>query len=171
MRLNDRADAPSRKPKSCSKIKPGHHRALEVQEKYCRVRRRGRGADRRLGAIHADRWNEGGWIPWSVLAFGLAVFGVMAGVDRDLSGQDGDRDRHPGSGRRPSTVKGIDAVVTGPEQSRSRSSLATRSSRSATPASRPLTKSFTIKKGEKRTVTVSIVNKEIVARLEDEICR
>ena len=32
-----------------------------------------------------------------------------------------------------------------------------------------LTKSFTLQKGEKRTVTVSIVNKEIVARLENEI--
>ena len=28
----------------------------------------------------AQAWNEGGWVPWSVLAFGLAVVGVMSGV-------------------------------------------------------------------------------------------
>ena len=27
-----------------------------------------------------ERWSEGGWIPWSMLAFGLAVFGVATGV-------------------------------------------------------------------------------------------
>jgi formylglycine-generating enzyme required for sulfatase activity len=36
----------------------------------------------RIGPLRQFRqpWNEGGWIPWSVLAFGLAVFGVMAAV-------------------------------------------------------------------------------------------
>ena len=36
----------------------------------------------RIGPLSrfARPWNEGGWIPWSVLAFGLAVFAVMFGV-------------------------------------------------------------------------------------------
>src|SRR3984957_13133950 len=77
-RLNDRQRA-LKKAEELLKIKPGHHRALEVQEKYSGY---GEGGAARIGVLDQFRrpLNDGGWIPWSVLAFGLAVFGVMAGV-------------------------------------------------------------------------------------------
>ncbi len=69
----------SKKRKTLLKIKPGHHRALEVQEEFAGY---GEGGAARIGLLKqfTQPWNEGGWIPWSVLAFGLAVFGVMTAV-------------------------------------------------------------------------------------------
>ena len=42
----------------------------------------GSGGAARIGIVRqfTQPWNEGGWIPWSVLAFGLGVFGVVAAV-------------------------------------------------------------------------------------------
>ena len=77
-RLNDRQTA-LKKADELLKIKPGHHRAREIQEKFAGY---GEGGAARIGLLKqfTQPWNEGGWIPWSVLAFGLAVFGVMTGV-------------------------------------------------------------------------------------------
>jgi hypothetical protein len=77
-RLNDRQRA-LKKAESLLKVKPGHHRAIEVQGKYSGY---GEGGAARIGVLDQFRrpLNDGGWIPWSVLAFGLAVFGVMTGV-------------------------------------------------------------------------------------------
>ena len=84
--LRHRRSGPSRrsqralkKAEELLKIKPGHHRALKVQEDFAGY---GEGGAARIGLLKqfTQPWNEGGWIPWSVLAFGLAVFGVMAGV-------------------------------------------------------------------------------------------
>ena len=62
-----------------AEIKPGHHRASRCR-KSLPVTATGGAA--RLGPLRqfTQPWSEGGWIPWSVLAFGLAVFGVMAAV-------------------------------------------------------------------------------------------
>ena len=89
--------SPASKP--ASKEKPGPHRAREIQEKYSGY---GEGGTARIGVLNQFRrpLNDGGWIPWSVLAFGLAVFGVMAAVVVILSGQNRRRDRHQGPGRR-----------------------------------------------------------------------
>ena len=77
-RLNDRQRA-LKKAEALLKVKPGHHRAIEVQGKYSGY---GEGGAARIGVLDQFRrpLNDGGWIPWSVLAFGLAVFGVMTGV-------------------------------------------------------------------------------------------
>ena len=95
VRLNDRQTA-LKKADELLKIKPGHHRALEVQEEFAGY---GKGARRRLGPLRqfTQPWNEGGWIPWSVLAFGLAVFGVMTAVMAvPPNRQKKNADRHPG---------------------------------------------------------------------------
>jgi formylglycine-generating enzyme required for sulfatase activity/serine/threonine protein kinase len=74
-------DAPTalRKADDLLKVKPGHHRALKVQEEFAGY---GSGGAARIGMVRqfAQPWNEGGWIPWSVLAFGLGVFGVATAV-------------------------------------------------------------------------------------------
>ncbi len=165
-RLNDRQSA-LKKAEELLKIKPGHHRALEVQEKYSGY---GEGGAARIGVLDQFRrpLNDGGWIPWSVLAFGLAVFGVMTGViviylrgtaivvdiqDPDVA----------------VTVKGSDVVITGPKNEKVTVTPGEQELTIIYAGLKLLTKSFTLQKGEKRTVTVSIVNKEIVARLEKEI--
>jgi serine/threonine protein kinase len=75
LRFNDRRIA-LKKAAELLKIKPGQHRALQVQEQCA-----GYGEERaaRLGPLRlfTQPWNEGGWVPWSVLAFGVAVFGAM----------------------------------------------------------------------------------------------
>jgi predicted Ser/Thr protein kinase len=62
--------SPASKP--ASKQKPDHHRARGF----------GEGDTARIGVLDQFRrpLSEGGWIPWSVLAFGLSVFGLMAAV-------------------------------------------------------------------------------------------
>ena len=63
--------------KASSKQQPSHHRAPASQQKYS-----GPGAvdTARIGLLNQFRrpLNDGGWIPWSVLAFGLTAFGMMA---------------------------------------------------------------------------------------------
>ncbi len=78
VRFNDRATA-LRKADDLLKVKPGHHRALKVQQEFAGY---GAGGAARIGLARqfTQPWNEGGWIPWSVLAFGLGVFGVVAAV-------------------------------------------------------------------------------------------
>ncbi|HET6326454.1 MAG TPA: protein kinase, partial [Planctomycetaceae bacterium] len=165
-RLNDRQRA-LKKADELLTIKPGHHRALEVQAKYSGY---GEGGAARIGVLDQFRRpiNDGGWIPWGVLAFGLAVFGVMTGVIViSLRGtaivvdiQDPDV---------AVTVKGSDVVITGPKNEKVTVTPGEQELTITYAGLKLLTKSFTLQKGEKRTVTVSIVNKEIVARLEKEI--
>ncbi len=89
VRFNDGRTA-LRKADELLKIKPGHHRALKVQEEFAGY---GAGGAARLGPLRqfTQPWNEGGWIPWSVLAFGLAVFGVMTAVIVIWLGKNGHR--------------------------------------------------------------------------------
>ena len=77
VRLNDRATV-LRKADELLKIKPGHHRALKAKEQFTGF---GKGGGR-LGPLEpfTQPWNEGGWIPWSVFAFGLAVAGVVYAI-------------------------------------------------------------------------------------------
>ncbi len=126
-----------KKAEDLLKMKPGHHRALKVQEKYS-----GYGEGARRGSAVLDQFrrplNDGGWIPWSVLAFGLAVFGVMTGVIVIYLGKTAVVIDIQDPGVEVAVaVNGQSALITVPDSSRSRSSPATSSSRSATPASRP----------------------------------
>jgi serine/threonine protein kinase len=78
VRLNDRPTA-LKKAEELLKIKPGHQRAMKIQEEFAGC---GNGGAARIGTLRqfTQSWNQGGWIPWSVLAFGLAIFGAMTGV-------------------------------------------------------------------------------------------
>ncbi len=78
VRFNDRATA-LKKADELLKIKPGHHRGSQGTRGIHRFRQGGRGAARPLEKF-SQPWNEGGWIPWSVLAFGLAVAGVFYAI-------------------------------------------------------------------------------------------
>ncbi len=97
VRLNDRPTA-LKKAEDLLKIKPGHHRALRGPGEVCRARRRGRGADRRLASNLRGPERRG---LDSVERAGLRPGGLRrdGGGRRDLSGQNRDRDRHPGPGR------------------------------------------------------------------------
>ena len=165
-RLNDRPTA-LKKAEDLLAIKPGHRRARAVQEKYSAD---GEGGAARIGVVEQFRRpiNDGGWIPWSVLAFGLAVFGVMtAVVVIYLRGTAIVIDiEDPGVAV---AVKGSDVVLTGPKNEKVTVTPGDQELTITYAGLKLLTKSFTLQKGEKRTVTVSIVNKEIVARLENEI--
>jgi formylglycine-generating enzyme required for sulfatase activity/serine/threonine protein kinase len=165
-RLND-AQTAIKKAQALLKVKPGHHRAIEVQEKYSGY---GEAGAARIGVLDQFRrpLNDGGWIPWSVLAFGLAVFGVMAGVIVIYLGRTAVviDIQDPGV---EVAVKGTTLTVTGPDKQSVKVVPGDQELTITSAGLETKTKSFTIKKGEKRTVTVSIVNKELVARLENEI--
>ena len=78
VRFKDRATV-LKKADELLKIKPGHHRALQAKEEFTGS---GKGGAARLRPLETFTrpWNEGGWIPWSVLAFGLAVAGVVYAI-------------------------------------------------------------------------------------------
>ena len=152
-----------RKADELLKIKPGHHRALKLQEEFAGY---GEGGAARLGPLRqfTQPWNEGGWIPWSVLAFGLAVFGVMTAVIVIWLGKTAiEIDvKDPGI---EVAVKGTTIAVTGPNKEKF----------TIEPGERHLVihyhgvdfetdKSFEIKKGEKKLLTVSLVDGQIIAK-------
>ncbi|HEV8067611.1 MAG TPA: family 16 glycoside hydrolase [Planctomycetaceae bacterium] len=165
VRLEDRQTA-LKKAEALLKIKPGHHRALEVQEQFGGE---GGGGAVRIGPkTLAKAWSEGGWIPWSALAFGLAVMGVVAGVIIwwvngtaiiidvkdpgiivDINGKQATINipgKHkitvePGDGQLSVSYEGLETQ----------------------------TKKFQIKKGESKILTVAIVDNKLVAQFAGEI--
>jgi serine/threonine protein kinase/formylglycine-generating enzyme required for sulfatase activity len=164
-RLNDRQRALKRAEQLLA-IKPGHHRALEVQEKYSGY---GEGRAARIGVLDQFRRpiNDGGWIPWSVLAFGLAVFGVLTGVIVIYLGRTAViiDIQDPGV---EVAVKGTTLTVTGPDQQSVKVVPGDQELTISCAGLETTTKRFTIKKGEKKTITVSIIDSKLVARLENE---
>lgn len=78
VRFNDRRTA-LRKAEELLKIKPGHHRAREIQKRFSGF---GAGGAARIGLVRsfAQPWREGGWVPWSALGIGILVFGAMTVV-------------------------------------------------------------------------------------------
>ncbi|HET6325449.1 MAG TPA: SUMF1/EgtB/PvdO family nonheme iron enzyme [Planctomycetaceae bacterium] len=148
-------------------IKPGHHRALEAQERYSRY---GEGGAARIGALDQFRrpLNEGGWIPWSVLAFGLALFGVMSGVVLIYLGRTVVEIDIEDPGVEVA-LKGTTLTVTGPDKQSVKVVPGDQELTITCAGLETITKSFSLKKGDKTTVTVSIVNSKLVARLKDEI--
>jgi formylglycine-generating enzyme required for sulfatase activity/serine/threonine protein kinase len=165
-RLTD-AQTALKKADALLTVKPGHHRALEMQEKYSGY---GEGGAVRIGVLDQFRrpLNDGGWIPWSVLALGLAVFGVMTGVmviylNRTAVVID---IQDPGV---EVAVKGTTLTVTGPDQQSVKVTPGDQKLTITCNGLETITPSFTIKKGEKRTVTVSILDSKLVAWLDNEI--
>jgi serine/threonine protein kinase/Leucine-rich repeat (LRR) protein len=162
-------DAPTalKKAEDLLKLKPGHHRAREIQEKFSGY---GEGGVARIGPLwqFTQPWNEGGWIPWSVLAFGLAVFAVMFGVMVIYLNKTAILIDIKDQGVEVA-VKGTTLIVTGPDKQSVKVEPGEQELTITAAGLEMSTRSFSLKRGEKRTVTVSIVNKEIVARLENEI--
>ena len=165
-RLNDGRTA-LKKAEGLLKIKPGHHRALKVQEKYSGY---GEGGSARIGILDQFRrpLNDGGWIPWSVLAFGLAVFGVMTGVMVIYLGRTAVviDVQDPGV---EVAVKGTALTITGPDQQSVKVVPGDQELTITCAGLETTTRRFSLKKGDKKTVTVSIINSQLVARLENEI--
>ena len=165
VRFRDRAAA-LKKADELLKVKPGHHRALEVQQDFAG---HGEGGLRLLKQFTRP-WNEGGWIPWSALALGLAVFGVMLGVviiwlgkgkgaiviDTDVAGV-------------TVAVKDQSALITVPGTQRSIEVSA--GDHLLTVSYQGLetqTKSFTLKKDEKKILNVHIAGSDLVAYFDGE---
>jgi internalin A len=148
-------------------IKPRHHRAREIQEKYSGY---GQGGAARIGLASqfTKPWSEGGWIPWSALAFGVAVFAAMCGVIVIyLNGTAIAVDvKDPGV---EVAVKGTTLTVTGPDKQSVKVEAGEQLLTITAPGFETTSRSFSLKRGEKKTVTISIVNKEIVARLENDV--
>jgi serine/threonine protein kinase/formylglycine-generating enzyme required for sulfatase activity len=165
-RLNDGQRA-LKKADELLKIKPGHHRAREIQEKFAGY---GEGGAARIGLVKqfTQPWNEGGWIPWSALAFGLAVFGVMAGViivwlgrtavviDAQVEGIN-------------VAVNGRSALITVPGMQSIKVEPGDKTLTISYAGLKTITKSLSLKKGDKKSVTVSIVDSKLIALLDNEI--
>ena len=168
-RLNDGRTV-LRKADELLKIKPGHHRALEVQKQFGGY---GTGGAARIGSRQKliERWNEGGWFPWSVLAFGLAVFGVMTAVIVIMLGK-ATIEIDVNDPDVTVAVKGADITITGPKQETVRVSPGDQELTVSYAGLETLTRRFTLGKGQKRTVTVSLVDrgsvKTLVATLDGE---
>ena len=165
-RLNDRSTA-LKKAEDLLKIKPGHRRAREIQEKFAGY---GEGGAARIGLVKqfTQPWNEGGWIPWSVLAFGLAVFGVMTAVVVIYLG----RTAVVIDIKDPNvevSVKGMTLTVTGPDQQSIKVVPGDQELTISCAGLETITKTFSLKKGDKKTVTVSIVDSKLMALLDNEI--
>ncbi|HEX4071732.1 MAG TPA: SUMF1/EgtB/PvdO family nonheme iron enzyme [Planctomycetaceae bacterium] len=164
-RLKDARTA-LKKAEELLKIKPGHHRAREIQEKFAGY---GEGGAARIGLLRqfTQPWNEGGWIPWSVLAFGVAMFGVMTAVVVIYLGRTAVviDVKDPGV---EVAVKGTTLTVTGPDKQTIK----------VVPGDQELTithghlnfttKTFALKKGETKTVMISVVDKNVVVKLDGE---
>ena len=166
VRLNDRQRA-LKKAEELLQDQAGPSSGTEGSRGLCRVRRRGAA---RIGLLQqfTQPWNEGGWIPWSVLAFGLAVFGVMAGVIIVWLGKTAIVIDTQDAGITV-TVKGESALITVPGKQSIKVEPGDQTLTISYAGLETNTKSFTIKKGQTKIVTVSILNSEIVARLEGEI--
>ncbi|HUE17483.1 MAG TPA: hypothetical protein VMR25_25245 [Planctomycetaceae bacterium] len=121
--------------------------------------------DHRHTVVKKRKW---GWILCGVLAFGLVVFGVMTDVVVIyLNGTAVKIDVTD-----PNVVvaiRGTTLTITGPDQQSVKVVPGDQELTITCAGLETKTKSFTIKRGETKTVTVSIVNKEVVARLENEI--
>jgi len=167
-RLNDRQKA-LKKADELLKIKPGHHRALKVQEQFAGS---GKGGAARLGPLQQFRqpWSEGGWIPWSVLAFGVAAFGVMTAViiiqinkttiviDSRVAGVE-------------VTVKDKTITINAPGQETIRVDPGLQELQIRYAGLETKTKQFELKNGQSRTVKVWIANKELIAAVDGELLK
>jgi len=164
VRFKDRTTA-LKKADELLKIKPGHHRALKVQQAFA-----GYGEGRaRLLKQFTRPWNEGGWIPWSALAFGLAVFGVMLGVVIIWLGKGGTIVVHTEVAGVNVAVKDQSALITVPDTQQSLEvSAGDHLLTVSYQGLKTLTKSFTLKKGEQKILDVHIAGPDLIAHFTDE---
>jgi formylglycine-generating enzyme required for sulfatase activity/serine/threonine protein kinase len=167
-RLNDVQTA-LKKAEALLTVKPGHHRALEVQEKYSGY---GEGGAARIGVLDQFRrpLNDGGWIPWSVLAFGLAILAVMTGIIVIQIGKTAIviKVEDPEVTVEVAAKGNKIEIVRGPREEKVEVEPGEQELKISYGGLETRTKRFELKKGQKRQVTVSIVNREIVADLDRE---
>jgi choice-of-anchor C domain-containing protein len=168
IRFKNRATA-LKKADELLKIKPGHHRALQTKEQFTGY---GKGGAARLGPLEpfTRPLNEGGWIPWSALAFGLAVAAAVYGliviqlgktaVVIDITG--------PGISVAIADQGRKIEIITGPRESKIEVQPGEQELKISYAGLEARTTTFELKKGQQRRVTVSIVNQELVARLDQQ---
>ncbi len=155
-----------KKAEALLKIKPGHHRALEIQQQFGGE---GDGGVARLGPKEITQaWSEGGWVPWSALAFGLAVVGVVCGliiiwlgktaivIDAEIPGITVE-------------VKGLEAYITVPGEKSIKVEPGDQEIKVSYAGLETQTRKFKLKKGQTQLLTVGILNSQLVARLENEV--
>ncbi len=164
VRLSDR-QAALKKADALLKIKPGHLRGLEVQEQFSGY---GDGGAVRIGPKSlAQTWRDGGWIPWSALAFGLAIVGVVAGVIVIWMGKtvlviDA---KDPGI---EVSVKGAQVVITAPGEQTIRVEPGNHELKVSYAGLQTVTKSFTLKRGQTQRLRVQILDDKLLAQLQGE---
>jgi serine/threonine protein kinase/WD40 repeat protein len=146
---------------------PGPNWSRNVQDKYFGSAKRGAA---RIGPLRHFRqaWNQGGWISWSVLALGLVAFGVATAVVVINWGKTAVviDIKDPGV---EVAVRGTTLTITGPDTQSVKVAAGDQELTITCAGLETITKSFSLKAGDKKTITVSIVDSQIVARLEGEI--
>jgi formylglycine-generating enzyme required for sulfatase activity/serine/threonine protein kinase len=155
-----------KKAEALLKIKPGHHRALEIQQQFGGE---GDGGVVRLGPKEITQtWSEGGWVPWSALAFGLAIVGVVWGLIIIWLGKTAiviDA-KDPGI---TVEVKGLEAFITVPGKQSIKVQPGNQEITVSYGGLETQTRKFVLKKGQTQILTVAIVNSQLVAQLANEI--
>ncbi|HUE16459.1 MAG TPA: family 16 glycoside hydrolase [Planctomycetaceae bacterium] len=167
VRLNDRQRA-LKKADELLKIKPGHHRAMKIQEEFAGY---GEGGAARIGTLRqfTQRWNEGGWIPWSVLAFGLAVFAVMLGVMVIYLGKTAIViDVRDPDIKVEVTAQGKEITITGRDEEKVYVEPGEHQLKVNYAGLEALTQSFELMRGQERRVKVSLVDKKLAAEIDSE---
>ncbi|HXY34650.1 MAG TPA: protein kinase [Planctomycetaceae bacterium] len=165
-RLED-AQTALKKASQLLQLKPGHHRAQEIETKYSGE---GAGGPVRIGPSWqlTERWDKGGWIPWTALAFGVAVVGVMLGVMVIYLGrtaivvdvQDPGIEVEVNDQRVTINVAGEQSIRVEPGDQTLKVSYA---------GLETVTKSFTLDKGKTKRLTVRVLDNKLVADLQGEI--
>jgi choice-of-anchor C domain-containing protein len=165
VRFKDRATA-LRKADELLKIKPGHHRALGVQQDFAGY---GEGGLRVLQPFTRP-WNEGGWIPYGALAFGLAVVGIVYGIIVIYLGKTAVviDVTDPGISVAVKEVGKKIEIVTGPHESTIEVEAGEQELKITYAGLETRTKKFSVTKGTRPRVTVSIVDGNLVAKLDRE---
>ena len=166
-RLHDGSTA-LKKAEELLKIKPGHHRASGIQEKYSGYGDRTAG---RIGPLQpfTKPWNEGGWIPWSVLAFGLAVFAGVLGVIVIYLGKTAIvLDIQDADIKVEFTDQGKTLTITGPNIEKLTVQPGQQRLKITYSGLETTTESFELRKGQERRVKVLLVDKNVAAEIDNQ---
>ncbi len=134
------------------------------------VRRIRRSGAARIGLVKqfTQPWNEGGWIPWSALAFGLGVFAVVYGVIVIFLGKatimiDA---KDPGI---TVEVKDRQVTINVPGEQSIKVEPGEEVVKVSYAGLEAVTKRFTLDRGKTRRLTVRVLDNKLVADLEGEI--
>ena len=140
---------------------------LKVQEQFAGS---GKGGAARLGPLQQFRqpWSEGGWIPWSVFASGLAVFAAVSGVIIVWLGSTAIVIDARDSGIKVE-VSGHDALITVPGKQSIKVEPGGQEIKVSYDGLETVTRNLSVKRGESKILTVAIVDSKLIAQLENEV--